>query len=216
MVSLTVGKSWTGLFQEGMASSAPAPHHSRRRSGQLDQGLRQEPRLVRDRRQAFIDGQGGDEGAVLGLSFKTAGTLLKTLELDECFYLAHLFLAAAYSQLGKLKEALAALEEAQKQGEQGTRILGWLALVNAQLGRKAKVLAIVRELEKLSQSRYVCPLDLARVYLGISDGAQTLTYLEKAAERRCGRLISAVVDPNYDLVRRDPRFARLRARMNLP
>src|SRR5262249_29524498 len=70
--------------------------------------------------------------------------LLKTLELDECFCLAHLFLAAAYSQLGNPKGALAALEEAQKQGEQGTRILGWLTLVNAQLGRKAKVLAIVR------------------------------------------------------------------------
>jgi hypothetical protein len=49
----------------------------------------------------------------------------------------------------------------------------------------------------------------------MSDRAQTLTYLEKAAERRCGRLIWAVVDPTYDLVRRDPRFARLRAGMNL-
>jgi len=142
--------------------------------------------------------------------------LLKTLELDDCFYLAHTFLGAVYSQLGKLKEALAALEEAQKQGGEGTRVLGWLALVNAQLGRKKKVLTIVQELEELSQSRYVCPLDLARAYLGMSDSGQTLTYLERAAERRCGRLISAVVDPTYDLVSSDPRFARLRARMNLP
>ena len=142
--------------------------------------------------------------------------LLKTLELDDCFYLAHLFLAAVYSQQGKLKEALAALEEAQQQGGEGTRVLGWLALVNARLGRKKKVLTITQELEELSQSRYVCPLDLARVYLGMSDRGQTLTYLEKAAERRCGRLISAVVDPTYDFVRSDPRFARLRAGMNLP
>jgi serine/threonine-protein kinase len=141
--------------------------------------------------------------------------LRQTLELDERFYLAHLFLAAAYSQLGKLKEALAALEEAQRQGGEGTRVLGWLALVNARLGRKQKVLAIVQELETLSESSYVCPLDLARVYLAMSDKGQTLTYLEKAAEQRCGRLISAVVDPHYDLVHSDPRFARLRARMNL-
>ena len=88
--------------------------------------------------------------------------------------------------------------------------------MNAQLGSKKKALAIVEELEKRSQSRYVCPLDLAKAYLGMSDRAQTLAYLEKAAERRCGRLIWAVVDPTYDLVRRDPRFARLRAGMNLP
>jgi len=141
--------------------------------------------------------------------------LLKTLELDDCFYLAYVFLGAVYSQLGKLKEALAALEEAHRQGGEGTRVLGWLALVNAQLGREKKVLTIVQELEERSQSRYVCPLDLARAYLGLRDTGQTLTYLEAAAERRCGRLISAVVDPNYDLVRSDPRFARLRARMNL-
>jgi TolB-like protein/Flp pilus assembly protein TadD len=142
--------------------------------------------------------------------------LLKTLELDDRFYLAYLFLAAVYSQLGKFKEAVAALEVAQRQGGEGSRVLGWLALVNAKLGGKKKVLTIVQELEKLSQSRYVCPLDLARVYLAMSDSGQILTYLEKAAERRCGRLVSAVVDPTYDLVRSDPRFARLRAGMNLP
>jgi TolB-like protein/Tfp pilus assembly protein PilF len=142
--------------------------------------------------------------------------LLKTLELDDCFNLAYLFLAAVYSQQGKLNEALAALEEAQQRGGEGTRILGWLALVNAHLGRKKKVLTIAQDLEELSRSRYVCPLDLARVYLGMGDRGRTLTYLEKAAERRCGRLISAVVDPSYDLVRSDPRFARLRAGMNLP
>jgi hypothetical protein len=43
-----------------------------------------------------------------------------------------------------------------------------------------------------------------------------LTYLEQAAEQRCGRLIWAIVDPTYDLVRADPRFAALRSRMNLP
>src|SRR5215469_6727086 len=59
--------------------------------------------------------------------------LLKTLELDDCFYLGHLFLAAAYSQLGKLREALTALEEAHKQGGEGTRVLGWLGLVDAQI-----------------------------------------------------------------------------------
>jgi len=58
-------------------------------------------------------------------------------------------------------------------------------------------------------------LDLARAYLGIANNDQTLTYLEKATERRCGRLISAIVDPAYDLVRPDSRFSAIRLQMNL-
>jgi tetratricopeptide (TPR) repeat protein len=141
--------------------------------------------------------------------------LQSTIELDDCFYIAHTFLAAVFAQQGKLEEALTALLKAQKHAPESTRILGWLAYVNAKLGRKKKAATIAAKLEEGSRSAYVCPLDLARTYLGIGDNDQTLTYLEKAAERRCGRLISAVVDPTYDSVRSDRRFTALRCRMNL-
>jgi serine/threonine-protein kinase len=141
--------------------------------------------------------------------------LRSTIELDDCFFLAHTFLAAVFSQQGKLEEALTALLMAQKHAPESTRILGWLAYVNAKFDRKKKAAGIVEKLEQFSRSGYVCPLDLARAYLGIANNERTLTYLEKAAERRCGRLISAVVDPAYDLVRPDARFSALRLRMNL-
>jgi adenylate cyclase len=141
--------------------------------------------------------------------------LQSTIELDDCFYLAHTFLAAVLSQQGKFEEALASLLKAQKHGPENSRVLGWLAYVNANLGRKKKAANIAEKLEQLSRSKYVCPLDLARTYLGIGNKNQTLTYLENAAERRCGRIISAVVDPAYDSVRSDPRFTALRSRMNL-
>jgi hypothetical protein len=86
--------------------------------------------------------------------------------------------------------------------------------VNAKLGRKKKAANIAQELEQRSRFGYVCPLDLARAQMGM-DNNQTLTYLEKAVERRCGRLISAAVDPAYDSVRSDSRFTALRLRMNL-
>jgi len=141
--------------------------------------------------------------------------LHSTIELDDCFYLAHTFLAAVFSQQGKLEDALTTLLKVQNHAPESTRVLGWLAYVNGSLGRKKKAVSIVEKLEQRSRSGYVCPLDLARANLGIRANDQTLTYLESAAERRCGRLISAIVDPTYDPVRSDSRFTALRSRMNL-
>lgn len=152
----------------------------------------------------------------LGRRYEDAAAQLhSTIELDECFFLAHTFLAAVFSQTGKLDEALTALLKAEEHAPESTRILGWLAYVNARMGRKKKAINIVEKLEQLSHSEYVCPLDLARAHVGIGNNDQTLTYLEKAAERRCGRLISTVVDPAYDSVRPDSRFVAIRTLMNL-
>lgn len=141
--------------------------------------------------------------------------LHSTIELDDCFYLAHTFLAAVTSQQGKFDEARAALLMAEKQAPQSTRVLGWLAYVNGRFGRKKEAVNIAEKLKRRSRAGYVCPLDLARATIGVGEKDQALTYLEKAAERRCGRLVSAIVDPTYDLVRPDSRFTALRVRMNL-
>ena len=141
--------------------------------------------------------------------------LNSTIELDDCFYLAHTFLAAVSSQQGKFNEALEGLLMAEKHAPESTRVLGWLAYVNGKFGRKKEAVNIAEKLQQLSRAGYVCPLDLARAALGMGDKNQALTYLESAAERRCGRLISAIVDPSYDLVWPDPRFTALRLKMNL-
>ena len=141
--------------------------------------------------------------------------LHSTIELDDCFDLAYTFLAAVISQQGKFDEALAALLMAQKYAPESTRVLGWLAYINGRFGRKKKAVDIAAKLKQLARDRYVCPLDLARAAVGTGDKDEALTCLETAAERRCGRLISAVVDPTYDLLRPDSRFTALRLRMNL-
>jgi len=149
-------------------------------------------------------------------SYEDAVTQLhSTIELDDCFYLAHTFLAAVASQQGKFNEALAALLTAQKHAPESTRVLGWLSYINGRFGRKKEAVNIAEKLNQLSQAGYVCPLDLARAALGTGDKNQALAYLETAAERRCGRLMSTIVDPTYDLVRPDSRFTALRVRMNL-
>jgi len=152
----------------------------------------------------------------LSRRYEDAATqLLSTLELDDCFYVAHTFLAAVFSQEGKLDQALSALLNAQKHAPDSARVVGWLAYVNARLDRKKEALGIIEELEQRSRSEYLCPLDLARAYLGVGNNDRVLTCLANAAERRCGRLISVVVDPSYEPVRSDSRLTELRTRMNL-
>jgi len=146
---------------------------------------------------------------------EAVGQLQKTLELDSCFYVAHMFLGGVYAHQRRLEEALAALETARLHGGNTSRILGWIAYVNGLMGRKRRASNIAEELEELARSQYVCPVDLARIYIGIGNKDRALARLHQAADLRCGRLIWAVVDPCFESVWADERFSAIRSRMNL-
>jgi adenylate cyclase len=118
---------------------------------------------------------------------EAVGQLQKTLELDDCFYLAHMFLGGVYAHQHRLEEALAALETARLHGGNTSRILGWTAYVNGLMGRKRRASNIAGELEELARGQYVCPLDLARIYIGIGNKDRRWLGFIK-------RLICAVVD----------------------
>ena len=83
------------------------------------------------------------------------------------------------------------------------------------MGRKRKASNIAGELEELARDQYVCPVDLARSYVGIGNGDRALAWLQQAADLRCGRLIWTGVDPSFESVWRDERFPAIRSRMNL-
>jgi TolB-like protein len=141
--------------------------------------------------------------------------LKKTLELDGCFNVAHMFLGGVYAHQHRLEEALAALQTARLHGGDTSRILGWTAYVNGLMGRKRKASNVAEELEGLARSQYVCPVDLARIYLGIGNKDRALARLHQAADLRCGRLIWTVIDPSFEPVWTDERFSAIRSRMNL-
>jgi hypothetical protein len=83
------------------------------------------------------------------------------------------------------------------------------------MGRKRKASNIAGELEELARGRYVCPVDLARSYIGIGNKDRALARLHQAADLRCGRLIWTVIGPSFESVWTDERFSAIRSRMNL-
>jgi hypothetical protein len=97
------------------------------------------------------------------------------------------FLGGVYAHQHKLEEALTALQTARLHGGDTSRILGWTAYVNGLLGRKRKASNIAEELEELARGQYVCPIDLARIYVGIGNKDHALARLHQP-------LICTVVD----------------------
>jgi hypothetical protein len=75
---------------------------------------------------------------------------------------------------------------------------------------------MLRELEGLASRAYVDPYYIAIVHAGLADLDQTFVWLDKAYEERSFWLLYLNVEPKFDRLRSDPRFAALQRRLNFP
>src|SRR6266566_767816 len=91
------------------------------------------------------------------------------------------------------------------------------AEVHARMGETSQTLRILDELKARSKKSYVPTSAFAMIYLGLEDKDLFFTWLEKAYEERSFRFLAIVeVDPLWDPLRSDPRFADLLCRLSLP
>jgi serine/threonine-protein kinase len=142
--------------------------------------------------------------------------LRKTLEMDPNFMLAHHRLGLVYEQKGKYDEAIA--EFRQVLNLSAGKPLGITALAHAYAlsGKRAEAQRTLAELQEISKRRYVSPASIALIYAALGDKDQAFTWLEKADKERDPNLARLTVDPRFDSLRSDPRFADLVRRVGLP
>jgi tetratricopeptide (TPR) repeat protein len=142
----------------------------------------------------------------------------KTLELDENFPPAHQFVPAAYEQKRMYDEAIVGFKEAIPLlgGSEWSLTRGGLGHVYAVLGRKSEALALVDELKQLSTKGYVPATSVALVYAGLGEKDEAFVWLEKGYEQHAFQLQWLPVEPRWDNLRSDPRFADLLRRIGLP
>ena len=142
----------------------------------------------------------------------------KTLELDQNFLPAQQFLPAAYEQKRTYGEAIAGFKKAipLMGGSEWALTRGGLGHVYAVLGKKSETLAPVDELKQLSAREYVPASSVALVYAGLGDKDQAFAWLEKGYEERAFQMQWLKVEPRWDSLRSDPRFAALVRRIGLP
>ena len=92
-----------------------------------------------------------------------------------------------------------------------------LAYIYAVSGRRAEAMKLLDELKEQSKTKRIA-VWVAVVYSGLGDRDQAFEWLEKAyRERRPAFLwFRMKVDPYWDNIRTDPRFADLLRRIGLP
>jgi TolB-like protein/DNA-binding winged helix-turn-helix (wHTH) protein/Flp pilus assembly protein TadD len=137
----------------------------------------------------------------------------RTLEIDPRRPGARLGLGTAYVQSGRHGEAVAELEKAVSLSGRTSANLAQLGYAYAAAGRRNEALKI---LEELSGPDYSAPYDLAVLYAGLGQREQALAQLMKAYDERSGWIIFLKVEPQFDSLRDDPRYAELLRRMGLP
>ncbi len=93
--------------------------------------------------------------------------------------------------------------------------LALLGYAHARLGERSQALRMLEQLEAASKQRYTPAFSFAVVYAGLGEKDQAFTWLEKAYEERASRLGYLKVEPLWDPLRSDPRFAELLRRIGL-
>jgi len=141
--------------------------------------------------------------------------LEKTLELEPNFWPANLFLGKILMQKGNYPEAIATFRKAKEFSKGNSETIAMIGYVWALAGDKTKARAVLDELNGLSKQRYIPPFSIAVVYYGLSEKNETFAWLEKACDDRDVRLSFLKVDPKWDSLRSDPRFAAILKRVGL-
>jgi serine/threonine-protein kinase len=144
------------------------------------------------------------------------GQCRKTLELDPAYFRARTCLALAYTQRGAHEDAVRELERDGSGRERTPVVLADLGYVYARAGRSHDAHAVITELTNRSTREYVTPYALALVHAGLGENGRALEWLERAGEERSPRLVFLSVEPAFDDLRGDPRFAALRRKLGLP
>jgi serine/threonine-protein kinase len=125
-------------------------------------------------------------------------------------------LGLAFIQAGRYREAEIALREAEA-GARGANhhafaALGHLAVLQ---GRREEAERALATLTELARTRYVSPVDLARLHIVLGDRDGTFHWLEQAYAERRGWMTYLNVEPLLEPIRNDPRFRDLVRRMKL-
>jgi len=139
----------------------------------------------------------------------------KTIELDPTFFAAQRYSGLSYSQMGMHKEALAEFEKAINASGDSTLMKAEYASALALAGDTARADAQLNNLLDTSKQKYVSAYHSAAIYVGLKDKDQAFVWLNKAFQDRADWMVNLKVDPRFESLHSDPRFAELVQRMKL-
>jgi serine/threonine protein kinase/Flp pilus assembly protein TadD len=120
-----------------------------------------------------------------------------------------------YLQKGMYQEATRIFEELYAADK--TSAGAALGYTYGVTNRKADALRVLSELKALkSDESYISSQEFAIIYMGLGEKDNAFIWLKKAADEHFAPLAYSMVDPLFDSVRSDGRFAELTRSLNLP
>jgi len=137
---------------------------------------------------------------------------LETLEVHPDSDALRLILAESYWRQGKVKQAVGEIDKVAKDGRQD----------QAQLAITRALIAGDRAEARRLFSKYLSgpeapanPMFCAQTHALLGENDQAFRCLEKARDQRDSGLLIIKVDPTFDGLKQDPRFARLETQLGL-
>ena len=141
--------------------------------------------------------------------------LARALEMNPTAVETYRMLGTTLALQGNLAEAERVFRDAVTlpgAGAYSKATLGWLL---ARSGKRAEAEQLLRELEESQAQGYVSPVAFAILHIGLGNLAAALDWAERAFDERRGWLAYVNVNPMFDPLRNEPRFAALVRRMRL-
>ncbi|HMJ25482.1 MAG TPA: winged helix-turn-helix domain-containing protein [Pyrinomonadaceae bacterium] len=133
----------------------------------------------------------------------------QALEMDPTFVRAQIILGAALEQMERYEEAASVFARAVELSERNLLAMSGQGYVYARMGKKKLAQEILDYLEELSRHQYVSAYHVSVIYAGLRQNQKTLTNLERAHTERAVFLVWLNVNPRFDFLRGEPRFAEL-------
>jgi TolB-like protein/Flp pilus assembly protein TadD len=138
-----------------------------------------------------------------------------TLALDPNDAFGFLVLGFSLVANDQASDAIPVLEKAVSLTKGSSAVTGGLIRAYAQAGRRGDALRLLAELKQRRKAGYVPAGAFVNAYLGLGDNEQAFYWLEQAYSEQSNILQFVKTSPQFDPIRRDPRFADLVHRVGL-
>lgn len=139
----------------------------------------------------------------------------KTIELAPDNYIVYLLIGQTRVQQGKFAEAFDSFEKARALAGDAPTVLTAFGQAYAVTGKTSEAQQMLSRLQQLPPSQYVRPHEVAAIYVALNQHDQAFLWLNKAYDARAAFLLLLKVEPQFDNLRQDPRYADLLHRMGL-
>jgi tetratricopeptide (TPR) repeat protein len=187
------------------------------KKGQMDEAMEEQAKAFELDPLNIVVNYGNGAGNIWARRYDMAiRAFEKTLSMDQNFVPAHVGLAEIYLLQSRYEEALEELDKAWELSKGSSPdVVSLRGMIHAKSGNRMDAEKALEELFDMSQQRHVSSALFASLYMALGQKVQAFEWLDKAYIERSEELTMLKIDPYWDDLRPDPRFAELLQKIGL-